>query len=72
MRPRLPGLTLAAGRIFQTLGVLSIVLGLVSLLFACSPANTADAPALLHGAWRAGAIGIAAVLLGTYLGRRGR
>lgn len=55
------------GRSLQTVGCLGLVLAALFLGFACSPANTADAPALLEGGGRVGGIAAIILVVGTAL-----
>lgn len=71
--PRSPPPVTAAligGRILQVLGSVVVFVGATFLLFSCSPANTADAQALLWGGLRTVAVGLATGLVGTLLARR--
>jgi len=63
---------IVVGRITQAVGVIAALFGLLCLLFACSPANTGDAPFLLEAAKLFGASGVGVFVVGTLVVGRTR
>ena len=58
-----------AARILQVVGVVVLLGGALTLCFACSPANTADAHALLRGGAPMAGLGAVFLLIGSRLAR---
>ncbi|APR85259.1 Hypothetical protein A7982_10608 [Minicystis rosea] len=58
--------------VLRAFGIAALLLGVVTLAFACSPANVADADALIRGApWMLG-IGAAAMAFAGWMDRSRR